>query len=838
MPWKVEVHGSSLDFILLFIFGSYDRETSIHCTLELSSTVWKQKTRSSIKTALLVKGSSQSVGLTFRQVQASEADAAGHVSIEAVTPNSPAAMADLQRGDRLIAIGVLPVGVKVTSSVQVLKLIKQAGDRVQVFYERPVGHQNQQGASIQEVMNQLDDPNDITPYYQQNFEEDVASVTSLECAEFKDVEAEFEDIVCDLKLSSSEVKEEALSATNQSPKRTVTPLTAKPSGTTSPNLNRKVNQANQPPLKSQQKEANKLAPSKSNELQETAQQTSKPSQGQTNKPPVPPRPQHKLASSSPEVHSPPESSDFISEKTERLPVPPPLLPPPSNNGERSAEKNVSKSTNQSEDTTVPKQNANKQEIPKDKLSDNFICTKDNADDCPSWESSEITYRNRYGKWTKAVCMFEIESQHKYLNVALWCRNPFKIGDLICLGYVSVKIEEIALECLCVSSMESQSTFRLNAPELKAIVSRTALRSLCTHKGFNESLCYGDITINFRYLKEGESDNTSFLLEKESDSVVQDEPPVLVKEETFSQTVITESKHSFQDTQFQNPTHCEYCKKKVWTKAASQCILCAYVCHKKCQDKCLADNPYCVAPERRVDLETKSPLNRTAGLTRQILNTSTRLLNLRQVSKTRLPEQGSDIAEPSPKQTPNTSDNESSDTETCSGNSPSKQPASTGSKLARKEGGLDDSVFIAVKEIGRDLYRGLPTDERSQKLEFMLDKLQNEIDQELEHNNSLVKEKKETTDARKKSLINAAISKSGERLQALTLLMIHYRAGIEDLESLESLAAEQQTKKILRSPEEPSVTDEVDDISLVSQEAPQMTDNIPMEETADPTETSS
>ncbi|XP_043911477.1 PDZ domain-containing protein 8-like [Protopterus annectens] len=38
----------------LFIFGSYDRETSIHCTLELSSTVWKQKTRSSIKTQTCV----------------------------------------------------------------------------------------------------------------------------------------------------------------------------------------------------------------------------------------------------------------------------------------------------------------------------------------------------------------------------------------------------------------------------------------------------------------------------------------------------------------------------------------------------------------------------------------------------------------------------------------------------------------------------------------------------------------------------------------------------------------------------------------------------------------
>jgi len=51
-----------------------------------------------------VKGNLQSVGLTLRLVQSKEDDA-GHVVSETVTPNSPAAAADLQRGDRLLAIG-------------------------------------------------------------------------------------------------------------------------------------------------------------------------------------------------------------------------------------------------------------------------------------------------------------------------------------------------------------------------------------------------------------------------------------------------------------------------------------------------------------------------------------------------------------------------------------------------------------------------------------------------------------------------------------------------------------------------------------------------------------
>lgn len=52
----------------------------------------------------VIKGPCGSVGMTFRHVPATEGDAV-HVSIETVTPNSPAAVADLQRGDRLIAIG-------------------------------------------------------------------------------------------------------------------------------------------------------------------------------------------------------------------------------------------------------------------------------------------------------------------------------------------------------------------------------------------------------------------------------------------------------------------------------------------------------------------------------------------------------------------------------------------------------------------------------------------------------------------------------------------------------------------------------------------------------------
>lgn len=636
------------------------------------------------------------------------------------------------------------------------------------------------------------------------YEEDPAHITTMDLTDGKDNDSEFEELLVESKSSgvpvTAEPKEETLLSVNQSPKKTVANLAAKPLGTISPILNRKLNLSGlQSPLKPQPKESPKPSPLKSAESNEPPQRPTVPPPPPPVRPPVPPRPHIK-------VTSPPaccesqhmESNDSVVEKaTEKS-------PPAASNGEKPA-------TEKSPTKTLEPKPVNKPVESNDELPTNSFPSKqdkecasslkDSMDEQGLWESSETMFRSRYGRWSKASVIFDVESNHKYLNVAVWCKDPFKLGSLLCLGHVSLHLEHIALECLCISSAEYQSTFRLCAPEPRASVSRTALRSLSTHKGFNEKLCYGDITLNFTYLGEGDSDLPSAVIEREGSlheeelkerEKERDHVPALTREDLNYSSMHLEVRHNFQDTQFQNPTWCDYCKKKVWTKAASQCITCAYVCHKKCQEKCLAEHPFClsIADRRSADPEAKSTINRaTTGLTRHIINTSSRLLNLRQVPKARQAEQaaevGPGVAEPSPKHTPNTSDNESSDTETYTGASPSKQPpTNSGTKLARKEGGLDDSVYIAVKEIGRDLYRGLPTDERSQKLELMLDKLQQEIDQELEHNNSLSCEEREATDARRKALITSALAKSGERLQALTLLMIHYRAGIEDLESLE------------------------------------------------------
>ncbi|XP_013921481.1 PREDICTED: PDZ domain-containing protein 8 [Thamnophis sirtalis] len=827
--------------IRLFIFGSYEREINIHCTIELSDKFWEDKERTFIKTAELIKGSSPSIGITLRQIQAKEGEA-GHVVIETVTPNSAASAADLQRGDRLLSIG----GVRITSTVQVLKLIKQAGERVTIYYERPVGY-TPQTSLAQDNLTQLEESTFSDEYL-------------LNEIDNKELDIEFEDLANALK--SSEFKDDS----STSPKHIPVSLAGKPPGTLSPVLNRKLHVGSyQASSRVLFKETARPVVHKSPENLDLSQQTNKQPQLNVTKPPVPPRPQIKVPAVSSDVQNKLETGDLSSEKVDKLPF-------PANNGDKGSEKvikvidlgeestglkplakeasEISSSfktiTNKSEalkesieslqniKAPVNKSVTNKSELHKD-ISDYspYSLNAKAVENHNSWESPEIPYRNRAGKWarTKASSyIFEVGKEHTYLNIGVWCRDPFKVGGLVCLGYESVKLEDVALDCIATSSMEFIRSFRLNPPAPKATVTRTALRSLISHKGFNEKFCYGDVTLHFKYLREGEPEDSTFLLEKEKENISEEAAaPVLSKEDSyFGQITYTENRHNFQDTQFQNPTWCDYCKKKVWTKAASQCVVCAYVCHKKCQEKCLTDAPFCLGATRRlervlhpfkfenqdsqstpgprVDSELK-PANKAAGLTRHLLNTSSRFLNLRQVPKVRVNEQGPEMVEPSPKQTPHPSDNEGSDTDTGGPSSPSKQVTTSGIKLARKEGGLDDSVFIAVKEIGRDLYRSLPTEERIQKLEIMLEKLQQEIDQELESNNSLIREKKEATDVRRKRLLSVALAKSGERLQALTLLMIHYKAGIEDIE--ENSALELGSRKDDKDEEDNTLVEETD-----------------------------
>lgn len=342
--------------------------------------------------------------------------------------------------------------MKITSTLQVLKLIKQAGDRVLVYYQRPVGQSNQ-GAMLQDSLGQLEE-NFLSSSCQPGYEEEAAGLPVD--SETRDLDSEFEDLAGDVRVQT-ELKEET-QPLSHSPKRTPTTLSIKPLGAISPVLNRKlISGIHPPPQKLPSKEGNKPSTLKTSEATEAAQ-VSKP-QVPTFKPPVPPRPQGRVPL--PPTDTSAQADPETTEKPEKV-----LLPPPP--ADKPAEKQV-KSVDHGEDVAAGKQPPAKQEVVKDAPSESSAPTKDPSDDHQMWESSEVLYRNKVGKWSRAraSCVFDIEACHRYLNIALWCRDPFKLGGLICLGHASLKLEEVALGCLATSNMEYLSKFRLEPPAPKA-----------------------------------------------------------------------------------------------------------------------------------------------------------------------------------------------------------------------------------------------------------------------------------------------------------------------------------------------------------------------------------
>lgn len=238
---------------------------------------------------------------------------------------------------------------------------------------------------------------------QPSYEEEAAGLAVD--GENRELDSESEDLASDVRVQN-EFKDEA-QALSHSPKCTPTTLTIKPLDAISPVLNSKlVAGSNQPP-KIPSKEGNKPLALKTSAVLDSAQ-VSKPTQGSTFKPHVPPRPQLKVPLPSADTPNQAEP-DILVEKPEKV-----LLPPPADKSEKQA-----KTVDHIEDVTTSKQ-FTKQEATKDFTSESSCPTKDSLCDHQMWESSEILYWNTLGKWTRtrASCWFDIEACHRYLNVAL------------------------------------------------------------------------------------------------------------------------------------------------------------------------------------------------------------------------------------------------------------------------------------------------------------------------------------------------------------------------------------------------------------------------------------
>ena len=123
-------------------------------------------------------------------------------------------------------------------------------------------------------------------------------------------------------------------------------------------------------------------------------------------------------------------------------------------------------------------------------------------------------------------------------------------------------------------------------------------SLATHKGYDDDLCHGDVTLHLQHqprslsrverrrilqIKRRTEDAVEQRLHEINEQKHEDSIRKLVKLNERE----TSSNHRFISIKFTAATFCNFCNKKIWFKSGFKCEACHMVCHKKCTDKCQA-----------------------------------------------------------------------------------------------------------------------------------------------------------------------------------------------------------------------------------------------------------
>ncbi|GAB1604563.1 PDZ domain-containing protein 8-like [Argonauta hians] len=214
--------------------------------------------------------------------------------------------------------------------------------------------------------------------------------------------------------------------------------------------------------------------------------------------------------------------------------------------------------------------------------------------------------------------FEVEEEHRFLNICLWCREPDKIDKHdkvtkrrknVRIGHVSFLLSEIALDCLTTVQGDTQKTRPLIPAEPKPGAIRTRCSTLASHPGFEPQLCHGDITVSFFFQPtEKVSENHRKRLSKTTIQPNMDEPinkeladkPECSKPNIsnalsygsdgfpFNSDLVITGNHKFvvNCTPYQSASYCcVFCARKIWMGRGFKCNVCGMIVHKKCTDKC-------------------------------------------------------------------------------------------------------------------------------------------------------------------------------------------------------------------------------------------------------------
>ncbi|ULT94059.1 hypothetical protein L3Y34_003501 [Caenorhabditis briggsae] len=421
---------------------------------------------------------------------------------------------------------------------------------------------------------------------------------------------------------------------------------------------------------------------------------------------------------------------------------------------------------------------------------------------------------------------------------------------ILLGSVSLFVPQLIDDCRLTLSNCHREVFQLKQPNctvtppVAAANEDPIFTEFSRHAGFDPRLCFGDITLGFRYFPDGFPSNKAINSGDDSEDECH-RVEATSPGRPFSPPAFAPATHEWKVWMCKNATTCAMCRGKIWFRTASQCSRCLVICHSKCVDK--ANNGGIACSPRQIPSPTNLPLpddsrfEEISASEVEAANTPDHEIerNALLMQSPSTSSMASSMTSPAPSgslDTPETSKRakfrkvtekfaywrkggkktegtpgrrDTTDTDPDAAEADRDSPmASIQDVLSDVLPGLDGSPFISglyfqpgnayneqtirnAKRLGREIFNELPPEERVKKINLQIDRIQTAI--------------RETKDDRLSVMQNDGVPESSskfqgldERLQALAVLMLHYCSALQDCQS---------GRNTPNPPEEPQMSDD-------------------------------
>ncbi|KAI4497129.1 hypothetical protein M0802_007875 [Mischocyttarus mexicanus] len=354
--------------------------------------------------------------------------------------------------------------------------------------------------------------------------------------------------------------------------------------------------------------------------------------------------------------------------------------------------------------------------------------------------------------------FQIDTEQHYLNIGVWGRVKSYEYTPKLLGYINAPIKLIVAQCATSSTGHYLKSHALLPPESASLA--TSNNKLQGYSGFDPTLCFGDILMSYMW----ESNVPNRHISNES--------------------VKKENTETIRAQPIQN--------EEIWLKDAIQCRDCGMVCHKKCEVRCQASGicssetlaalaleadeieSTAIIGESSPEISLTGCEDNVQGASMMAMKASiaNTLLGLKKAGSTSClapPTSGIGLASRSLPPSPCAS-RKSSLVGGLGINPELLEGAEPSVATPLVAGDLDDGLMSRAKDTGKFLFNYLEPLERVEKINDMIGKLKTALDAE-------TTSRLELSQSGENDSIKL-IAQSDLRVQALSVLLLHYCAGLQ------------------------------------------------------------